>query len=347
VGWIAGCAAAEAIGMTAAALASRAADPLAGGVVGSSLALLTIVLGGLVEGTALGVIQAARLARVFPRLRRRRYVAVTVLVAGLGWAAASAPGVLAGDSGGAPPSLLLILPGAAALGLLMGALLGAAQAWSLRGAVTHPWRWVAANAAAWAPAMAVVFLGATAPDASWPLLAVLGIALLTGAGAGAVLGLVTGWFIPSLAGTSVTGRLVLWRIGRPHPGRLADRVVGLDVRGRRTGRNYRFPVEYAGDGDALIVVPGHPQSKSWWRNLGTRTPVAVLRSGDWSRAEASVLRPSDPAYDAARATYLERHRGLRLPDDQPVVRLVPTAGTAEQSDPPSFPAVGESLGTNL
>ena len=44
-------------------------------------------------------------------------------------------------------------------------------------------------------------------------------------------------------------------------------------------------------------------------------------------AEASVLHLSDPAYDAARTTYLERHRRLRLPDDQPVVRLVAhTAG---------------------
>ena len=212
VGWVAGCAAAEAIGMTAAALASRAADPLAGGMVGSTLALLVIVLGGLVEGTALGVVQAVLLGRVFPRLRRRRYVVVTVLVAGLGWAAASVPGVLAGDAGGAPPSLLLVLPGAAALGLLMGALLGAAQAWSLRGAVRHPWRWVTANAAAWAPAMAVVFLGATAPDASWPLSAVLGIALLTGAAAGTVLGLVTSWFVPSLDESldTVTPLAVQW-----------------------------------------------------------------------------------------------------------------------------------------
>ena len=149
--------------MTAAALAARGADQLIGGVVGSSLALIIIVLGGLVEGTALGVVQAVLLRRVFPRLRRRRYIVVTVLVAGLGWAAASAPGVLAGDSGGAPPSLLLVLPGAAALGALMGVLLGAAQAWSLRGAVARPWRWITANAVAWAPAMTIVFLGATAP----------------------------------------------------------------------------------------------------------------------------------------------------------------------------------------
>ncbi len=318
--------------MTAAALAARAADPVAGGAAGSAFALFLIVLGGLVEGTALGTVQAVLLGRVFPRLRRRRYAVVTVLVAGLGWAAASAPRVLSGDSGGTPPSLLLVLPGAAALGLTMGALLGAAQAWSLRGAVPHPWRWVAANAAAWAPAMAVIFLGASAPGADWPLSALVGIALVTGAAAGAVLGVVTGWFLPSLVGTSVTGRLVLWRLDRRHPGRLADHVVGLDVRGRRTGRHYRFPVEYAADGDALVVVPGHPEAKTWWRNLDTRTPVEVLRAGAWSPAEASVLRPTDTAYDAARTTYLHGHPRLRLPADQPVVRLSPSAVAGNGGD---------------
>lgn len=197
-GWVAGCAAAEATGITAGALATRLAEPLAGGAVGSSLALVTIVLGGLVEGTALGAVQAVLLGGVFPRLRRRRYVVMTVLVAGLGWAAGSAPGVLAGDAGGAPPPLLLVLPGAAVLGGLMGAVLGAAQASALRGAVTHPWRWVTANAVAWTPAMAIVFLGAAVPEASWPVPAVLGIALVAGAAAGGVLGLLTGRWIPAL-----------------------------------------------------------------------------------------------------------------------------------------------------
>ena len=215
----------------------------------------------------------------------------------------------------------------------MGALLGAAQAWSLRGAVPHPWRWVAANAAAWAPAMAVIFLGASTPGADWPLSAVVGIALVTGAAAGAVLGVVTGWFLPSLVGTSVTGRLVLWRLDRPHPGRLADHVVGLDVRGRRTGRHYRFPVEYAADGDALVVVPGHPEAKTWWRNLDTRTPVdgAAGRCVVPGRGErAAPLRhgvrrgPHDVPHG---------HPRLRLPADQPVVRLSPERGGGEWRRP--------------
>ena len=86
----------------------------------------------------------------------------TVLLAGAGWAGVSAPAALAGPAGsGAEPAQALVVASGAALGLVMGALLGAAQAWALRGHVEHPGRWVTANAVAWVPAMAVVFAGAT------------------------------------------------------------------------------------------------------------------------------------------------------------------------------------------
>jgi hypothetical protein len=193
--WVAACAAAEAVGLTTAALASRL-----GTHVPPAAGLALVVAGGLVEGTALGTAQGVLLRRVLPRLRTGRYVAATVLVAGLGWAAASAPSVLSGDDGGATPPLLLVLLGAAGLGLVMGAVLGAAQSWALRGAAPHPWRWTLANVAAWPGAMAVIFAGAMLPGAEWPLDAVLGVALVTGTTAGGLLGVVTGRFLPSVTG---------------------------------------------------------------------------------------------------------------------------------------------------
>ena len=193
--WVAAGAAAEAVGMTAAALAARL-----GTHVPPAAGLALVVAGGLVEGTALGTAQGVLLRRVLPRLRTGRYVAATVLVAGLGWAAASAPSVLSGDDGGAAPPLLLVLLGAAGLGLTMGAVLGAAQSWALRGAAPHPWRWTLANVAAWPGAMAVIFAGAMLPGAGWRLDAVLGLALVTGATAGGLLGVVTGRFLPGVTG---------------------------------------------------------------------------------------------------------------------------------------------------
>ena len=61
------------------------------------------------------------------RVRRRRFLALTAIVAGLGWAAASAPSVLSTEDGASPP-LGLIAVGAAALGVAMGAALGAVLA---------------------------------------------------------------------------------------------------------------------------------------------------------------------------------------------------------------------------
>jgi hypothetical protein len=146
---------------------------------------------------ALGAAQAFGLRAWLPERARRRWVVVTVLVAGLGWAAASAPGVLA-TGGGREPPVTLMLGGAAALGASMGAVLGVAPALVLRGHVRRPRRWVAASALAWAPTMVVIFLGATTPSAGWPVAALVGLGAVTGLAAGAVLGAVSGGFLPSL-----------------------------------------------------------------------------------------------------------------------------------------------------
>ena len=134
--------------------------------------------------------RAAWLARRFPGLSRFGWAVTTVLIAGLGWALASAPAVLA-DPGGTEPSTVFMLVMAAGLGLAMGALLGTGQALVLRHHVRHPWRWIGISAAAWTPTMVVIFTGATVPDASWRAAAVILTGALTGIVAGFVLGLVS------------------------------------------------------------------------------------------------------------------------------------------------------------
>jgi hypothetical protein len=198
------CALAEGIGMTAAAGAARAGESLADER-GASWALAAVVAGGLVEGVALGTAQGTVLARWLPGFRRGAFLGATVAVAGLGWAAASAPGVLASDDGGAAPPLPLVLLGAAGLGVVMGGALGAAQSLALPGRAPRR-TWVVANAAAWPPTMAVIFLGATTPGAEWPLGAVLALGLATGVAAGTVLGLVSGAFLPRLVAVAPADR---------------------------------------------------------------------------------------------------------------------------------------------
>jgi hypothetical protein len=275
-----------------------------------------------VEGCALGVLQGAVLASRWPRVRRGAFVALTVAVAGVGWAVASAPGVLAGgDGGGDSPALGLILLGAAGIGLVMGPVLGCAQMLALRGAVRHPSRWVVANTAAWPIAMIVIFVGATTAGAGWSTPVVAAYGTLTGALAGAGLGLVSGVWLDSMDGQPVANRAVLALLERRRFG-LQRNLVGLAVRGRRSGKVLRFPVQCAAAGDDVLVIPGHAYKKTWWRNLEHGgTPVEVLRDGYWRSAQAELLLPGDPTYVHAAAAYRKRWRHFEPDVGEPVVVL--------------------------
>jgi hypothetical protein len=197
--WILACALAEGIGMTAAAGAATIATSMADADVAPGWALGVVVLGGLAEGVALGVLQASSLPRGLSHgSPARRWAWATVLVAGLGWAAGSAPGVLANDDGGTEQGPWLVLGGAALLGAVMGAVLGGAQAGAVRRHVQHPWRWVIGSVLGWTAAMPVIYLGATVADHGSPLPAVLGLGAATGVVAGLALGAITAPFVAAL-----------------------------------------------------------------------------------------------------------------------------------------------------
>lgn len=117
-------------------------------------------------------------------------------------------------------------------------------------------------------------------------------------------------------------RVVLWLLARPRLGRRANTLlVGLRVRGRRTGRICTFPVEYAVERDGLIVMPAHHESKNWWRNLIRRTDIEVLWMAEWVKATGYVTWAWDPEYVETRAVYLAKWPHA-LPDvDQPFVRI--------------------------
>jgi deazaflavin-dependent oxidoreductase (nitroreductase family) len=310
--------------MTAAAASAKLSQAMVGEPHGTRevVTVLTVVVaGGLVEGTALGVAQSAGLREWLPDRARRVWVAVTVAVAGLGWAGASLPGTLAGgDSSGQPP-WLLVIAGALGLGAVMGVVLGAAQVPVLRGHVAHPWRWVAANAAAWPAAMAAIFVGATAPSADWPAPAVVVLGTGTGLVAGALLGVVSGWFLPSLTGRPAHDRAVVGLLGSPVRRVLGRSLLVLRVTGTVTGRVYDLPVSFAADPDGLVVAPGRPETKRWWRNLRREARVRVLVDGAWHEADAVVVTPRGSAYVAARSTYVRRFPQAKLTTDQPLVRI--------------------------
>jgi hypothetical protein len=316
--WILLCAAAEAIGMTAAAGATLLAEALIPGprsTGADAVVLLLIVGGGLVEGIALGVLQSAGLARWLPDFSRRRWTLWTALVAGLGWAAASAPAQFGDSADTSQPSAIVVAGGALLLGAMMGALLGSAQAGGLRGRVAHPWRWVGISAVAWAPTMAIIFVGATTPSSSWPLVATLPLATATGAVAGAVLGFISGALWPVLNAPSWSHALVVGLLMSRTGGLLEGSLVLLRLQGRLTGRTLELPAQYAVDGNALIILPGNPAVKRWWRNLREPSPVNVRLRGEWRPGEGRALTAGQAAYQESVDAYRSRWARMPLPEE--------------------------------
>jgi hypothetical protein len=124
---------------------------------------------------------------------------------------------------------------------------------------------------------------------------------------------------------------------------LSGAVVELRVRGRRTGRLVVLPVQYARDGNVLVVLPGHAGRKTWWRNLAGGAEVSVRLRGDLRRGRAELLEARTPAFRAARDRYLRRFpRAAAATSASPVlvtVTLAP-AGADEPAPDPVLAAAG-------
>jgi hypothetical protein len=98
-------------------------------------------------------------------------------------------------------------------------------------------------------------------------------------------------------------------LGSRYGGPLTDNLMLLRFRGRTSGNWHTTPVGYAREGNHVVVVTS--PTYRWWRNVVEPAPVQVRLDGRWHDAVARVLRPDDPAYDAAVALQV-RNRGPRL-----------------------------------
>ena len=56
---------------------------------------------------------------------------------------------------------------------------------------------------------------------------------------------------------------------------LSGQLALITVTGKKTGREYTFPVSYTRDGELVKVDVGWPERKRWWRNL--REPGAEVK----------------------------------------------------------------------
>jgi hypothetical protein len=159
-----------------------------------------LVAFGTLEGVLVGLGQGWAVGPFLPELSLGAWVASTAAGAFLAWVLGMLPSTLmslarpaataAADGPVISDALQLLL--AVPLGLVAGAVLSSVQALVLRRHLPRTWSWVAANAAAWALAMPVIFLSAGGLPEGASALALAARVLLTIAAAGAIVGAVHG-----------------------------------------------------------------------------------------------------------------------------------------------------------
>ena len=106
----------------------------------------------------------------------------------------------------------------------------------------------------------------------------------------------------------MVNRLAAWILRSPFSSLFDRSVMLISVKGRRTGREYTLPVNYADDGDGIWVIPGNPERKTWWRNLEAETPVRLrCRGTDLVRTAKAFRGETDPAtVEKGLRVYLRR-----------------------------------------
>ena len=115
--------------------------------------------------------------------------------------------------------------------------------------------------------------------------------------------------------------LVLALLRSPAHLLLSGMTIELRYTGRRSGREFTLPVQYARDGDRLLVAVQDPAAKAWWRNFRTPQEVTVRLRGKLRQGTAHVVGPDDPAWDRDRRLYEARWRRVAGRVSGPLVQI--------------------------
>jgi hypothetical protein len=199
--WVAANALAEMIGLGVAGavgISAVAGQPVTVGR--ALLSVLPAVLAGAFEGLVVGWAQWSVLRPALLGVRAPAWIGATVLGAVVAWCLGMLPSTImsltpqpaTAPAGPSPFEGPLVYPLAMGMGAVLGVVLGLPQWAVLRRWAPRGWRWIAANSAAWALGMPIIFLVAGGLPQALPVAAIVAIVLATLALAGAVVGAVNG-----------------------------------------------------------------------------------------------------------------------------------------------------------
>jgi len=111
------------------------------------------------------------------------------------------------------------------------------------------------------------------------------------------------WFMNNFANPLV--RLML---RSPLHGILSSALLLITYRGRKSGKEYTLPTQYARDGRSIYIVVGAAEQKTWWRNLKDGAPVQLTLESKTLPAKATLLDHQDAAQSIAKALHLYLQR---------------------------------------
>lgn len=94
----------------------------------------------------------------------------------------------------------------------------------------------------------------------------------------------------------------------PLQGMFSGSLALITYQGRKSGKEYTIPVQYAQAGKIVYIIPGDAEQKTWWRNLRGGAQVQVVLRGQNVKGTAQVLQGETDrdAIAEALVTYSQR-----------------------------------------
>lgn len=115
--------------------------------------------------------------------------------------------------------------------------------------------------------------------------------------------------------------LMRWLLRSPLHGFVSKRYLILSVTGRKSGKTYHVPVQYAQKGENLLIITS--AQYVWWRNLQGGASVGVQLRGKLYAAQAEAFREAARVAEVAQQLYpqLSAERVAQFVADKVLVRV--------------------------
>lgn len=173
--------------------------------IGTKLIVLgAMMFAGFIEGTVLSFFQWKVLVTKFSKVPKKEWLFYTVLVGVLGWFLGMLPSLFfMPDNAAQPESLDYSNPMVFSLlsigmGMVLGAIFGLFQWFSLRKYAKKAYKWILANALGWGLGLGWIYLFASIPNEQSSLFFNILMGILGGILAGLSVGAITGLFLDKL-----------------------------------------------------------------------------------------------------------------------------------------------------